>query len=179
MQNEVEPTDTEPSAGEVYGGIVAEIIYGRSRESSYKPKTVLTLSITQHHQPRSPADLTPVELEQLQSIIGNEQLADFMADEENDLEIASVVDANGVTVYRLYGWNYGAGFLFPPTGTALAACATQHEIEHWNRGQRDMFVAMDAALRAEGHRFNQPLSFCWWDDDCWVDLDQNETSESG
>ncbi|WP_158076944.1 hypothetical protein [Streptomyces sp. CB02009] len=172
MQKEV-----EPGAGEIYGDLVAEIICGRSRESSYKPEVDLSLSITQQRHPRSLSDLSPVELDQLQSVIGKSGLADFMADEENNLEIANGVDADGVTVYRLYGWNYGAGFLFPSTGNKLAACGTQHDIEHCYREQRDLFVAMDAALRSAGHGFKQPLSFCWWDDDCWVDLDEQRTAD--
>ncbi|WP_344613006.1 hypothetical protein [Dactylosporangium salmoneum] len=40
-------------------------------------------------------------------------------------------------------------------------------MEHWNLAQRDVFAAMDRALRAGGHGFGQPLHFCWSDDACW------------
>ncbi|GAA2611861.1 hypothetical protein GCM10010399_48420 [Dactylosporangium fulvum] len=78
-------------------------------------------------------------------------LDDVLSDEENEVEAAEVVDAAGTVRYRLYGWNYGVGYLFPPEGTTPVASGAQHDMEHWNLAQ---------------------LYFCWSDDACWEGLER-------
>jgi hypothetical protein len=97
-------------------------------------------------------------------------LEQVLGKEEFSVEVAEVVDPLGTIRYHLFGWNFGVGYLLPPHGMDVIAFASQHDIEHWNADQRDLFVAMDTALKAPGHGFRQPLSFCWWDDSCWAAL---------
>jgi hypothetical protein len=152
--------------------VVADIIDGRRPRAPYPPDAP-RLQIVRHHRPRSLADLAPAELLQLHAAWYEEEgpeLAELLADEENDVEAAEVVDETGVLRYRLYGWNFGVGFLFPPSGLDVVAFGAQHDVEHWSVEQRDLFAAMDRALRAGGHDFTQPLHFCWDDDECWAPL---------
>jgi hypothetical protein len=101
---------------------------------------------------------------------GDASLDEVLGDEENDIEAAEVVDETGALRYRLYGWNFGVGYLFPPEGVDVVAFGAQHDIEHWSVGQRDLFAGMDRALRAGGHGFTQPLHFCWDNDSCWEEI---------
>jgi hypothetical protein len=151
---------------------VSEIIDARRPGTPYPPGAP-TLTIVHHHRPRSVAELAPAEAVQLRAAWAGEaagDLDDMLADDENDVEAAEVVDETGALRYRLYGWNFGVGFLFPPDGLDVVAFGAQHDIEHWSSGQRDLFAAMDRALRADGHGFTQPLHFCWTDDSCWDEI---------
>jgi hypothetical protein len=161
------PTPSSPA--DVYRSLVAEIIDGRESRSPYPPGAP-QLTIVRRHQPRSLAELSADELVQLHAALFEQEghpLSALLADEETSVEAAEVVDAAGVLRYRLYGWNYGGGILFPPSGVDVVAFAAQHDMEHWSVDQRDLFAGMDRALRAGGHGFDQPLHFCWDDDNCW------------
>lgn len=162
--------DRQSTPAAVYGGVVAEIINTRDRRSAFRPKIVMSLSIVRRRQPSSVSELHRDEREQLSAILGDD-LASFLGDEELAIEAAEVVDEKGTLRYRLYGWNFGVGYLFPPKGLEVIGFGAQHDIEHWSLPQRDIFFAMDQALRKKGHGFEQPLSFCWWDDACWSEID--------
>lgn len=162
----------QSGAAEAYRSAVAEIIDARAASRPYPPGAP-QLTITGHHRPQSLADLDPAELEQLHAAWYEPHgptLSQALADEENQVEAARVVDETGQLRYRLYGWNFGAGFLFPPTGVVVVAAGFQHDIEHWSPAQRDLFAGMDRALRAGGHGFTQPLHFCWDKDSCWDEI---------
>ena len=165
-------TENDRTAGEVYSGIVAEIIDARPTESAYVPTTVPDLTIVNRREPATPDDLQPAERHQLTAFFHPEPLAAVLAEPEEPLhiEVAEVVDETGTVRYRLYGWDFGAGVLFPPDGLDIVAFGAQHDIEHWEPGQRDLFVAMDRARRKGGHGFEQPLSWCWTRDECWTDF---------
>lgn len=150
----------------VYGGMVAEIIQGQSRVSSYTPKAPMNLSIARRRPLRVLEDFLPIEREQLEAVFHPESLEAMLPHLES-LEVAEVVDDAGTVLYRLYGWDYGVGYLFSAIGLEVLGFGAQHDIEHWRPEQRDLFVAMDRALRTKEHGFEQPLSFCWWDDKCW------------
>lgn len=161
-----------PNPADVYRSLVAEIIDGRESALPYPPGAP-PLTIVRHHRPRSLDDLAADELVQLHAALFEQEgrpLSALLADEENDVEAAEVVDEAGVLRYRLYGWNYGGGILFPPSGVDVVAFAAQHDMEHWSVDQRDLFAGMDRALRAGGHGFTQPLHFCWDDDSCWEEV---------
>jgi hypothetical protein len=163
------PTTASSPAAQAYQSAVGEILDGRRADRPY-PATSPALTIVRHHRPRSVADLAPAELAQLAAIWGSAELAGALADEENDIEAAQVVDEAGTLRFRLYGWNFGVGYLFPPDGLELVAFGAQHDLEHWSLAQRDLFAAMDRAVRAGGHGFTQPLHFCWADDSCWDEI---------
>jgi hypothetical protein len=130
----------------------------------------------------SVTDLVPAELVQLRVVWYLEEgpsLNEVLADEETGVEAAEVVDENGAVRYRLYGWNYGVGYLFPAEGLDVVAFGSQHDIEHWSPAQRDLFAGMDRALRAGGHGFTQPLHFCWDNDSCWSDIADAEPHTVG
>jgi len=163
------PDDPPPSPADAYRAAVADIIASRPPATPYPPGAP-RLAIVRHHRPRSLADLAPDELLQLHAALfepDGPPLSALLADEENDVEAAEVVDETGELRYRLYGWNYGGGILFPPSGLDVVAFGAQHDLEHWSVDQRDLFAGMDRALRAGGHGFTQPLRFCWDDDACW------------
>ena len=161
------PSSAAPStAAQFYQGAVAEILDSRRADRPYPP-TAPNLAIVRHHRPRSVADLAPAELEQLGAIWARAELAQALADEENGIEAVEVVDETGTLRLRLYGWNFGVGYLFPPEGLEVVAFGAQHDLEHWSPAQRDLFAGMDRAVRAGGHGFTQPLYFCWTDDSCW------------
>ncbi len=166
-----DPTSEPSPAARAYQSAVSEIIDARQSELPYPPGAPM-LTIVRHHRPRSSADLAPAELVQLRAWWSSEgfDLDAALADEENDVEAAEVVDETGALRYRLYGWNFGAGLLFPPEGLEIVAFGAQHDIEHWSLAQRDLFAGMDRALRAGGHGFTQPLHFCWDDDSCWAEI---------
>jgi hypothetical protein len=152
----VPPADPPPGGGapaQAYRSAVSEIIDARRPTSPY-PASAPTLAIGAHHRPLSVVDLAPAEQVQLRAVWAGEggvDLAEVLADEENHVEAAEVVDESGAVRYRLYGWNFGVGYLFPPEGLDVIAFGSQHDIEHWSPAQRDLFAAMDRALRAGGH----------------------------
>jgi hypothetical protein len=128
------------------------------------------------------AELAVAEQVQLRAAWAGEGTVDLdevLADEENDVEAAEVVDETGALRYRLYGWNFGVGYLFPAEGLDVVAFGSQHDIEHWSAAQRDLFAAMDRALRSGGHGFTQPLHFCWTDDACWAEIADAEPHSVG
>lgn len=177
-----EPASSDGALGaaDAYRGAVAEIIAGRAADRPY-PDDAPQLSIVNSRRPLTVAELAPDEIEQLRAACGDEgqTLPDALADEENEIEAAEVVDADGVLRYRLYGWNYGVGYLFPPSGLEVVAFAAQHDLEHWRLEQRPLFAGMDRATRAAGHGFQQPLHFCWTDDSCWDELAGREPGTVG
>jgi hypothetical protein len=164
---------------QVYTSQVADIITARPRASSYPPITILNLSLARVRAPQSVDELSPTERAQLEVIWHPMPLAQVLGNEEYSVEVAEVVDPMGTLRFHLYGWNYGVGYLMAPGGMNVVAFASQHDLEHWNLDQRDLFVAMDAAMRAPDHGFQQPLSFCWWDDSCWAALAGKEPGSIG
>ena len=150
----------------VYGGQVAEIINAALRDSTYKPAIVMDLAIVHRRKPRSVDELGDDERIQL-TAMWRLELAAALESPEQDIEAAEVVDGDGAVRYRLYGWNYGVGYLMNPQGLDIVAFGSQHDVEHWNLAQRDVFVAMDRALLKQDHGFQQPLEFCWWREECW------------
>lgn len=156
----------------VYGEQVAQVVSGVPRDSDYQPEVVYELTITNVRMPTSIDALESEERRQLTAILGSAaELARALEDEEYCLEAAHVVDETGALRYRLYGWNYGVGYLMPALGLDLVAFGSQHDLEHWRLGQRDLFWAMDRAMLRPGHGFQQPLLFCWWRQECWDELD--------
>ncbi|MEU1280083.1 hypothetical protein [Streptomyces sp. NPDC005805] len=137
------------------------------------------LILSARRTPRSVDELTAVEHEQLASVIGPETLGEFLADEENNVELAEIRDTGGTLRHRLYAWNYGVSYLFPATGTDPVARSCQHDVEHWHPGQRPLFAAMDTALRRPGHGFTEPPRFCWRDDACWADPEPGAAGPAG
>jgi hypothetical protein len=160
--------------------MVADIIDGRQSRDPYPPGAP-QLQIVNHHRPLVLEDLAPAELAQLHAAWYSEDgpgLSAALHDEENDIEAAQVVDETGTLRYRLYGWNYGVGYLFPAEGLEVVAFGAQHDLEHWSRDQRDLFAGMDRAMRARGHGFRQPLSFCWDNDECWDEIPEDAEPHS-
>lgn len=161
-------------ASKAYGGQVADIIAGADRESSYQPATPVELFVKDRRTPQTVDQLEPIERTQLERMFKGEDLAsvlrDGIEDFPIDLEIAMVVDEAGTPRYRLYGWNFGAVYLMEPASLECVAFAAQHDLEHWRASQREVFWAMDRALRRGDHGFQQPMKFCWWDDKCWAEI---------
>jgi hypothetical protein len=166
-------------AAVAYGNAVGEIIDHQSRASSYRPTVELDLRIVNRRAPSTGAELHPEERVQVAAFFHPEPLDVALGNPEYELEAAEVVDADGALRYRLYGWNYGVGYLMAPSGLDIVGFGAQHDIEHWNRAQRDVFVAMDRALAKKDHGFRQPLSFCWWREECWDELDGQEPGKAG
>lgn len=159
-------------AAQAYQGAVAEIMESRRPDAPY-PASAPNLTVTAHHRPRTEENLAPAELVQLRAAWGGAEgmtLAQALADEEFDIEAAEIVDENGTLRYRLYAWNFGVGYLFPPEGLDIVAFAAQHDLEHWSVRQRDLFAGMDRAMRGPDHGFQQPLHFCWAEDSCWDEI---------
>lgn len=165
-------TKPKDPATTVYSGQVADIIASTPRDSDYKPEVEFRLAITNARAPTELDELEPEERRQLTGILGSPaELGRALADQEYCLETAHVVDDTGALRFRLYGWNYGVGYLMPALGLDIVAFGAQHDLEHWRLTQRDLFVAMDNAFSRAGHGFQQPLSFCWWRQECWDELD--------
>ena len=165
---------TEPSPGpaaETYRDQVADIMDSRAADVPYPPGAP-ELTIVNRRLATSTADLNEAEIVQLRACwaMDGMDLADALSDPECSVEAAEVVDASGTLRFRLYGWNFGVGWLFPPEGLDVVACGFQHDIEHWSLAQRDLFAGMDRAMRAGDHGFRQPLFFCWADDSCWEEI---------
>jgi hypothetical protein len=160
----------------IYAGQVASIIAATPRASTWKPQHPMDLRIVRRRQPRSIDDLGPEERIQLAALLAPEPLEKVLApnylveDYPLDIEVAEVVDERNAVRYRLYGWNYGAGFLMAATGLEVVALAYQHDLEHWNVDQREVFWAMDRAYSRGDHGFQQPLKFCWWEERCWDEV---------
>ena len=135
------------------------------------PQDTPDLTIVNHHEPTTVADLKPDELEQLTAAFAFDGEEIDSALGEHDVEAAEVVDSTGIVRYRLYGWGFGVIYLFPAQGIEVVALCTQHEVEHWHLDQRPLFAGMDRALNKPGHGFvrQQPL-FCWDDDECWDEI---------
>lgn len=165
----------EPAA-EVYGSIVGNMIATAPRDSSYVPAQPMELRIVRRREPHSIEDLLPEEREQLAAMFAPESLdkvlaADYLLDDcPLEIEVAEVIDEAGTVRYRLYGWNYGVGYLMPPRGLDVIAMGCQHDLEHWRVDQRDVFWAMDRAYTRGDHGFRQPLKFCWWEQECWDEI---------
>lgn len=164
---------TAPDPSGAYRSVVSEILDSRRSTRPY-PSGAPMLTIVRARRPQSVAELTPAEADQLAAVWYEEEdgadLDHVLSNEEYDIEAAEIVDGTGTLRYRLYGWNYGVGYLFGPQGLDLVGFGAQHDIEHWSVGQRDLFAAMDRALRTGGHGFAQPLHFCWDDDSCWDEI---------
>jgi hypothetical protein len=167
----------DDSAEAVYAGQVASIIAGEPRESSYVPAAPVELFVRNRREPTSLDDLEPIERRQVERIFRGQDVARIletgMAEDDDyplDLEVAVVVDESGTPRYRLWGMNYGAVFLLAADSLECVAFAAQHDLEHWHADQRDVFWAMDRAMRRDDHGFRQPMKFCWWDDSCWEEI---------
>ncbi|MEL6341835.1 MAG: hypothetical protein AAFV53_01795 [Myxococcota bacterium] len=170
--------DGSQTATETYGDQVTDTISANPREAEYRPDSPLLLRIMNCRRPRNIDDLSSEEQRQLQAIFKDEYPA-ILENEECEVEAAEVVNESGVVRFRLYGWNYGMGFLMPPSGLDVVAFAAQHDMEHWRLEQRPIFFAMDDALRADGHTFQQALFFCWADDARWEGLEGLEPGTVG
>lgn len=170
-----DPSDPR-SPGAVYSGAVREIIDARARNTTYQPRSAPDLRLARYRMPTSVDELTPSEQRQLQKIWSPVPLADVLADPENQVEVADVADASGRVLYQLFAWNYGVGYLLENGTTDVVAMGTQHDIEIWSQDQRDLFFAMDRALRASSPTFQQPLCFDWWSDDEWGEAEESPRS---
>jgi hypothetical protein len=171
--------DSATMAAEVYRSQVAAIVDGRESTRPYPPDAP-QLTIVGHHRPRSLDELAPAELVQLHAAVYEDRsppLSEALGPDGFGVEAAQVVDENGVLRYRLYGWS-GVGYLFPPDGLDVVAFGVQHDLEHWSRDQRDVFAAMDRALRVGGHGFTTSLKFCWDDDTCWDEIPEDAPPRS-
>jgi hypothetical protein len=163
-------------ASDAYAGQVAAIIASTPRNSTYVPANPMELRIVRRRQPQSVGELVPEERVQLAAIVAPEPLEkvlspDYTVDDfPLNLEVAEVVDEHGTVRYRLYGWDFGVGYLMPASGLDVVAMSCQHDLEHWNVDQRAVFWAMDRAYSRGDHGFQQPLKFCWWDEKCWDEL---------
>lgn len=166
--------DDSPEAA--YAGQVANILAVQPRESSYRPAKPVELFVKNRRAPTSLDALEPIERLQLERILRGQDVAQILAtgvlDDEGDdypldLEVAIVVDEEGAPRYRLWGANYGSIYLMSADGLECIAFAAQHDLEHWHETQREVFWAMDRAMRRADHGFRQPMKFCWWDDACW------------
>jgi hypothetical protein len=170
------PSPQGPAAA--YSKAVTKQLAKQSRDSTYRPEKPLTLKVQNARMPASVEELGPEERVQLRAVFGK-RLERALGNEETQLEAAEVVDETGAIRYRLYGANFGEGYLFPAEGLDLIAFAAQHDVEHWSLSQRPIFYAMDAALRAGSHGFMQPLTFCWWREECWKKLEGTRPGRVG
>jgi hypothetical protein len=163
------PEDSDPS--KVYKAQVAAIVAGQPR-SSYQPAAPLELVLQDRRLVTALDQLAPVERAHLDRMFRDPDLEtalrDGVEDFPIDLELASLVDDKGALRYRLYAMNFGAVYVMEPEGFTCVAFASQHHVEHWHADQRDLFWAIDRALRRPGHGLNQPLHFCWADEACWA-----------
>jgi hypothetical protein len=158
-----------------YRNQVASIIDAKPRASSYHPDQPMELFIIDRRAVPSSTGVSDIEREQLDAMFAGYDLDDILAngyegDGPINLEVARVVDDNGVDRYRLWGMDYGAIYLMAPDSLHVVAFTAQHDMEHWSLDQRAIFYAMDHALRRDGHGFQQPMVFCWWDDAHWAEI---------
>ncbi len=141
----------------------------------YRPAAPVELYIRKHPTPRTPDALAPIERAQLERIFQDDDLERVLREGTRegddfplDLELATVVDDLGAIRYRLYGMSLGVVYLMEAERVACVSFAWQHEHEQWRADQRDLFWAMDRALRRGDHGFRQPMHFNWWDDARWA-----------
>jgi hypothetical protein len=166
-----DPTDA-------YTGQVADIIASDPRESSYAPAKPVELFVKGRRHPTNAGQLSAIEHQQLVRMFRGEDLDTILRENTNegmegmelDLEIANVVDDTGTPRYRMYGMNYGAVYLMEADSLECLAFASQHDLEHWHADQRELFWAMDRAMRRNDHGFQQPMKWCWWKDECWAEI---------
>lgn len=171
-------TDDE-SAGNVYQGQVQAIIAAQPRESDFKPAKPMELFVKNRRMPASLAELSPIEKQQLQGICAGDSdlervLLEGTEDGPLDIEVATVIDEHGTPIYRMWGMNYGVIYLMEAESLECIAFAAQHDLEHWKASQRDVFWAMDRAMRRNDHGFQQGMKFCWWEQKCWDELEGTE-----
>lgn len=165
-------------ASKIYGGMVADSIASAPRESNFQPAVPLELFVKDRRMPASATELSEIERLQLERMVehGDIDRAIQRGSEGMplDIEVATVVDASGAPVYRLYGMNYGVVYLMKHDLLECVAYACQHDLEHWRASQRDLFWAMDRAMRRGDHGFQQPMKFCWWEQGCWDEIEGTE-----
>lgn len=152
---------------------VGDIIKGQSRASSYQPDAPQELFIKDRKLVLDLDGLSEQEVMQIVPMFkGNDVLQILSEGYEGDgpinLEIASVVDDQGVVRYRYWGMDFGALYLMAPDSLDVVAFTAQHHMEHWHADQRPLFWAMDRAILRGDHGFQQMAQFCWWNDDCWA-----------
>ena len=141
----------------------------------YRPATPVELYIITHPTPTTPDLLAPIERAHLERIFQGDDLARILREGTRDgdefpldLELAAVVDERGRVRYRLYAMSLGVVYLMDAYRVACVSFASQHEHEHWRADQRELFWAMDHALRRGDHGVRQPMQFNWWDDARWA-----------
>ena len=161
--------DNDP--GKVYRAQVSDLLAAEPR-SSYRPAAPLELFLQDRRHVTALDQLAAVERAHLDRMFRNPDLEtalrDGVDDSPVDLELAALVDDQGAIRYRLYAMNFGAVYVMEPEGFTCVAFASQHHVEHWHIDQRDLFWAIDRALRRPGHGLIQPLHFCWADAACWA-----------
>jgi hypothetical protein len=159
-------------------------IIGDAPAGSYRPEKPVELFIANRRVPTSCAGLSAPEKVELERMWRGQDLETLLAtgmspvgeDDDPDeaypldLEIADVVTDTGELRYRIYGMNYGGMFLMRADRLECVAFASQHSVEYWRVDQRDLFWAMDRALRRGGHGFVQPVHFEWGNDARWADI---------
>lgn len=157
------------SASDVYTEQVGAILAGTT-PGSYVPTNPVELFIENRRELRSLEGLSAQEKLELERMWRGQDLAKLLetgmviGEEEIDtyphaLEVADVVTDKGELLYRMYGMNFGAMFLMRVDRLECVAFASQHSVELWRPEQRDLFWAMDRALRRPGHGFKQPIFF--------------------
>ena len=170
----------KPSASDVYTEQVHAIIAGASNEG-YTPTNPVELFIENRRALRSLDGLSAQEKLELERMWRGQDLATMLetgmvaAEDEIDryphaLEVADVVNDKRELLYRMYGMNYGAMFLMRVDRLECVAFASQHSVELWRSEQRDLFWAMDRALRRGGHGFQQPILFDATNDARWAEI---------
>lgn len=156
------------SPSDVYAEQVGAIIAGT--KIAYQPKEPIELFIKNRRALTSLDGLSAQEKIELERMWRGQDLQKMLAtgmvagEEEGDdyphaLEVADIVTDKGELLYRMYGMNYGAMFLMRVDRIECVAFASQHSVELWRVEQRDLFWAMDRALRRGDHGFKQPVLF--------------------
>jgi hypothetical protein len=83
------------------------------------------------------------------------------------------VDPSGAAAALVIAWSHGVSYTFGADGRLLAF-GSQHDVEVWHLGQRALFHEIDHALHAASSPLTHPLSFAWWDDGLWDELEEGE-----
>lgn len=166
-------------ADDEYAKQVRDVLAERAQGgggSTYVPVRKLDLALERVRRPKSTAELTSHERAQLEALFAPRLLDDVLADPEMALEVAQLLFPDGRIAYHLYAWSYGIGYLMAPDDVHyVVAHGSQHDIERWEPEQRDLFFAVDAALRAAKTPLTQPLSFDWRDDEVWSNPEELNT----